>query len=134
MRQLLATATSGDLSSDGATVDGPTVRDWLKRNLPKQAIDFAEQLMGQEAPPEPEWQLDALLDLLRERKVVPLDEAIRLAEAAANKIEALPSSILTASAFLAVINRLSVLPWRTRLPKRGLISCLLRPSPLPDSL
>jgi hypothetical protein len=88
MRHLLATATSGDLSSDGATVDGPTVRDWLKRNLPKQAIDFAEQLMGQEAPPEPEWQLDALLDLLRERKVVPLDEAIRLAEAAANKIEA----------------------------------------------
>jgi hypothetical protein len=87
MRRLLATATSGDLSHDGLTVEGPTVRDWLKRNLPKQIIDFAEQLIGSKASPEPDWQPDALLDLLRGRKIVPLDEAVRLTDAAASKIE-----------------------------------------------
>jgi AAA ATPase domain len=88
MRRLLATATSGDLSSGGVTIDGSTVRDWLRRNLPKQIVDFAGQLMGGKDVPEPDWQPDALLDLLRDRKVVPLDEAIRLTEVAANKIEA----------------------------------------------
>jgi hypothetical protein len=87
MRHLLATATSGDLSRNGETVDGPTVRDWLKRNLPKQIIDFAGQLTGSKASPVPDWQPDALLDLLRNRKVVPLDEAIRQTNAAAEAIE-----------------------------------------------
>jgi hypothetical protein len=87
MRCLLATATSGDLSRNGATIDGPTVRDWLRRNLPKQVVDFAEQLTGSKTPSEPDWQPDALLDLLRDRKVIPLDEAIRLTNAAPNTIE-----------------------------------------------
>jgi hypothetical protein len=87
MRHLLATATSGDLSLGGDTVEGATVRDWLKRNLPKQVIDFAGELMGEGPHAEPDWQPDALLDLLQDRKVVPLDEAVHLIEVAADKIE-----------------------------------------------
>jgi hypothetical protein len=87
MRHLLATATSGDLSLGGDTVEGATVRDWLKRNLPKQVIDFAGELMGEGVRAGPDWQPDALLDLLQDRKVVPLDEAVRLTEVAADKIE-----------------------------------------------
>jgi hypothetical protein len=87
MRHLLATATSGDLSLGGDTVEGATVRDWLKRNLPKQVIDFAGELMGGGAQDDPEWQPDALLDLLQDRKVVPLDEAALLIEVVADKVE-----------------------------------------------
>jgi AAA ATPase domain len=87
MRHLLATATSGDLSLGGDTIEGSTVRDWLKRNLPKQAIDFAGELMGENARAGSDWQPDALLELLQNRKVVPLDEAIRLTELVADKIE-----------------------------------------------
>jgi hypothetical protein len=87
MRHLLATATSGDLSLGGDTVEGTTVRDWLKRNLPKQVIDFAGELIGEGARAGPDWQPDALLDLLQDRKVVPLDEAVRLTELVADKIE-----------------------------------------------
>jgi hypothetical protein len=86
MRHLLATATSGDLSLGDDTVEGATVRDWLKRNLPKQVIDFAGELMGEGAQAEPDWQPDDLLNLLRDRKVVPLDEAA-LIEGVADKIE-----------------------------------------------
>lgn len=87
MRHLLATATSGDLSLGGDTVEGATVRDWLKRNLPKQFIDFAGELMDEGVLAEPDWRPDALLDLLQDRKVVPLDEAVHLIEVAADKIE-----------------------------------------------
>ena len=86
MRHLLATATSGDLSLGDDTVEGATVRDWLKRNLPKQVIDFAGELMDEGAQAEPDWQPDDLLNLLRDRKVVPLDEAV-LIEGVADKIE-----------------------------------------------
>lgn len=86
MRHLLATATSGDLSLGDDTVEGATVRDWLKRNLPKQVIDFAGELMGEGAQAEPDWQPDDLLNLLRDRKVVPLDEAA-LIEGVVDKIE-----------------------------------------------
>ncbi|MGO9171912.1 MAG: AAA family ATPase [Rhodomicrobium sp.] len=84
MRHLLATATSGDLSLGGETVEGATVRDWLKRNLPKQVIDFAEELMGASAAQD--WQPDALLDLLQSRKVMTLSEAIKLTEFTADNI------------------------------------------------
>src|SRR5262249_15443563 len=87
MRHPFATATSGGFSLGDDTVEGVTVRDWLKRNLPKQVIDFAEELMGERPQDEPDWQPDALLDLLRDRKVVPLDEAVRLIEVGADKIE-----------------------------------------------
>src|SRR5262249_45783142 len=80
--------TSGDLSLGGDTVEGATVRDWLKRNLPKQVTDFAGELMGKEARGGPDWQPDALLDLVQNRKIVPLDEAICLTELTADKIQA----------------------------------------------
>jgi hypothetical protein len=88
MRHLLAIATSGDLSLGGDTVEGATVRDWLKRNLPKQVTDFAGELMREEIRGGSDWQPDALLDLLQNRKVVPLDEAIRLTELTVDKIQA----------------------------------------------
>jgi hypothetical protein len=91
MRHLLAIATSGDLSLGGDTVQGATVRDWLKRNLPKQVTDFAGELMDAEVWGGPDWQPDALLDLLQNRKVVPLDEAIRLTELTVDKIQAFAS-------------------------------------------
>jgi hypothetical protein len=43
--------------------------------------------MGEGARAGPDWQPDALLDLLQDRKVVLLDEAVRLTELAAEKIE-----------------------------------------------
>ncbi len=88
MRHLLAAATSGDLSLGGDTVEGTTVRDWLRRNLPKQVIDLAGELTGEEAPTSIDCQTDALLDLLQNRKVVPLDEALRLTELTVEKIKA----------------------------------------------
>jgi hypothetical protein len=50
MRRLLAVATGGDLSLGGDTVEGATVRDWLKRNLPTQITDFAGCILA--AQPE----------------------------------------------------------------------------------
>jgi len=87
MRRLLGVATSGDLSLGGDTVEGPTVRDWLKRNLPRQITDFAAELLGEEVRAEPDWPPDALLGLLQTHKIVPLDEATHLTELTADKIK-----------------------------------------------
>jgi hypothetical protein len=87
MRRLLAVATSGDLSLGGDTVEGATVRDWLKRNLPTQITDFAAELLGEEPGAVPEWQPDALLELLQQRKLLSVDEAADLTELTADKIE-----------------------------------------------
>ena len=86
MRHLLATATSGDLSLGGETIVGKTVRDWLAHNLPRQVTDFTEELMGNWTGPRPDWQPDALLDLLQNCKVMTMDEAISLTGLTRDKI------------------------------------------------
>ena len=43
------------------------MRDWLKQNLPKQVTDFVTELLGEEQAPEPDWQFDAVLDLIQSR-------------------------------------------------------------------
>jgi hypothetical protein len=88
MRRLLAVATSGDLSLDGDTVDGLTVRDWLKRNLPKQVTDFTTELLGEEGTAEPAGELDALLELVQRRYIVPVGEAVGLTDVPADRIKA----------------------------------------------
>jgi hypothetical protein len=87
MRRLLATATSGDLSLGADTVEGDTVRTWLKRNLPRQVTDFAEKLLAEDVRPEVDWQPDVLLELLQKQKIVPLEELVRSTELTADKIE-----------------------------------------------
>jgi hypothetical protein len=87
MRHLLAIATSGDLSLGGETIEGLTVRDWLKRNLPRQISDFTTELLGEDVRAELDWQSDALLGLLQTRKIVPLDEAINLTELQGDEIK-----------------------------------------------
>jgi AAA domain len=88
MRHLLAIATSGDLSNGGDTIRGDTVRDWLKKNMPKQITDFAAALFAEEIGGETDWQPDALLELLQTRKLVPLGEAVDVTKLSADKIEA----------------------------------------------
>jgi hypothetical protein len=87
----LAIATSGDLSLVGDTVEGATVRDWLKKNLPKQVTDFVAELLGDKLSPELDWEPDVLLELLEKHKVVLLDEAVGRAELAPDKIKAFAS-------------------------------------------
>ena len=88
MRHLLASATSGDLSLGGDTVEAARVRDWLARNLPGQIRDFAAELLGEEVAPEADWQPDALLDLLQKHNIVPLAEAIDQIDVPADWIKA----------------------------------------------
>jgi hypothetical protein len=47
--------------------------------------------MGEEARASPDWQPDALLELLQNRKVVPLEEAIHLTELTVDKIKTFAS-------------------------------------------
>src|SRR5205823_4621832 len=91
MRHLLAIATSGDLSVGGETVEGATVRDWLKKNLPKQITDFAADLLGETFAAKSDWETDALLELLRNEKVMLLDDAVRHTELAPDKIKVFAS-------------------------------------------
>jgi hypothetical protein len=76
MRQLLARATSGDLSLDGEPIASQTVRDWLANNLPREVAALAREILGEDL--QPDDNPDALLELLDRRKVVPLEEAARL--------------------------------------------------------
>jgi hypothetical protein len=87
MRRLLGIATSGDLCLGGDAVKGQVVRDWLKKNLPRQITDFAAELLGEDIQDEPDWQPDVLLGILQARKVVPLDEAIHLTDLSADELE-----------------------------------------------
>jgi hypothetical protein len=86
MRRLLATATSGDLSLGGDTVNGDTVRAWLRRNMPKQLTDFTDEILGADQTGQ-ELQPDVLLGILQKQKIVPLEELVRLTELTAAKIE-----------------------------------------------
>jgi hypothetical protein len=72
MRRILSKAKSEDLLLDGKTVTEQTVRDWFARNLARPLADLGEQLMGagKSAP-----AADALMELVKSRKVVGLMEA-----------------------------------------------------------
>lgn len=87
MRRLLAVATSGDLSLGGETVKGPTVRDWLKKNLPRQVTDFATNLLREGVGLEADLQPDILLEVLQKRKIIPLEEIVRSTELTEEKIK-----------------------------------------------
>lgn len=84
MRRLLARATSGNLSLEGKTLSVQTVSEWLAANIPPGLTGFVEQLLGQRQRPP---QADALLELLNHRKLVPLDEAVRLSHLQREEIE-----------------------------------------------
>jgi len=77
MRQLLTAATSGDLSSNGETIEAKTVREWLSRNLPQEVQALAVQLLNEETPTHQDLSPDVLLELISRRKVVSLDEVVR---------------------------------------------------------
>jgi hypothetical protein len=87
MRRLLAVATSGDLSLGGDTIEGETVRDWLKRNLPRQITEFATELLREDFSPPDDRLPDILLELLGKHKVLSLDEAVLLTELPRESIE-----------------------------------------------
>lgn len=86
MRRLLAQAISGDLSLNGDTIGPRTVREWLASNLPRGVAQLARDILG-EQPRAQESAPDALLELLEQRKVVPLEEAARLTELPQKLIE-----------------------------------------------
>jgi len=86
MRQLLTAATSGDLSSNGETVEPKTVREWLASNLPSAVQQFADALLGETALPQ-DASADALLELVARRKVVSVDEAAQATSWPKEKIE-----------------------------------------------
>jgi hypothetical protein len=84
MRLLLSRARSGDLSHGGLPVFEETVREWLAANLPDDVRSLAEEIAGRGAG---EPTLDALIELLQLRKVVPLDEAARLTSLQTEQIQ-----------------------------------------------
>lgn len=84
MRQLLTAATSGDLSADGEAVEPTTVREWLRENLPHAVESLAAALLGEETPAA---GLDALLELLGQRKVMAVGEAAGTFEWPPEKVE-----------------------------------------------
>ncbi len=87
MRQLLTTATSGDLSLDGETIEARTVREWLASNLPPEVEKLAAALLGETAAPAPQPDADALIELIAKRKVVSLAEAAQAISWPKEKVE-----------------------------------------------
>jgi hypothetical protein len=87
MRKLLTVATSGDLSSNGETVEAKTVREWLAKNLPPEVERLAAELLGEAAAPQLDSRAEALLELVGRRKVVSVDEAAQATSWPKEKIE-----------------------------------------------
>ena len=88
MRLLLARAQSEELSRDGETISAQTVRDWLVANLPGELSNLAAQIVGEAPLPQQEQEpLYSLLELLKSRKVVPLEEAAKLCGYSQEQIE-----------------------------------------------
>lgn len=85
MRQLLTAATSGDLSSNGETVDAKTVREWLAQNLPQEVHGLVAALVGEEKPFD--GAADALLELMEGRKVMSAAEAAQAISWTRERIE-----------------------------------------------
>ncbi len=78
MRRLLAEATSGDLTHQGESVAEETVAAWLAANLPAEVSALLDELTGEpEGGPPPPAPDGALLELLREDKVLDAAEAAR---------------------------------------------------------
>jgi hypothetical protein len=87
MRKLLTAATSGDLSSNGETVEAKTVREWLAKNLPPEVERLAAELLGEAAAPQLDARAEALLELVGRRKLVSVDEAAQATSWPKEKIE-----------------------------------------------
>jgi DNA polymerase III delta prime subunit len=75
IRLLISQAISEDLSHEGETVSDERVLAWLDRNLPSAVTGFLDEVSGENEASGPGPFPDLLLELLRIRKVVSLDEA-----------------------------------------------------------
>lgn len=77
-RTLLADAAAGDLHSDGEMMPREFVEQWLRSGLPEELAGLVGELdpdeKGEEARPR-SAQVDALVELVREMKVVAVEEA-----------------------------------------------------------
>ena len=77
-RTLLADAAAGDLHVDGETLGRELVEQWLRGRLPQQLRDWIEGLEPGAAPASgDEALMDALVECVRQEKVIPVEEAAR---------------------------------------------------------
>jgi hypothetical protein len=76
IRDLRATAQSGELNQDGIPIDEAEVTAWALRNLPSQVERLREELSG-EGTSEEDPRLSKLSELVNERKIVAAEIAAR---------------------------------------------------------
>lgn len=77
-RTLLADAAAGDLHVDGETLGREFVEQWLRERFPQELRDWLEGLESGAAPAGgDEALMDALVDCVRQEKVIPVEEAAR---------------------------------------------------------
>lgn len=77
-RTLLADAAAGDLHVDGETLGREFVEQWLRGRLPQALRDWLEELEPGAAPSGGNEDLmDALVECVRQEKVIPVEEAAR---------------------------------------------------------
>jgi len=79
LRSLLSDAMSGDLHDGRDTLGPTTVREWLSRNLESTLLAFFGEIVGvSEEPSEVESDLmSSVLEVLKQRRIIPLDELAR---------------------------------------------------------
>jgi hypothetical protein len=88
MRRLVTSATSGDLSRNGDTVEPKTVREWLARNLPSQVANLAAEILDEEPSVPADPYKDALSELMSRIKVIPAGDAARETGCTLEQLEA----------------------------------------------
>ncbi|MCS7043026.1 MAG: ATP-binding protein [Bryobacteraceae bacterium] len=75
-RKLLADAAAGDLHMDGETLGREFVEDWLRSHLPPELEDWlASMEPGHTARAAHEALTDALIECIRQEKVISVEEA-----------------------------------------------------------
>jgi hypothetical protein len=91
IRRMLTDATSGDLSLNGETVAAQTVRDWLRKNLPRTIEQLASALAvtgkGTAGKVPANAEADALLEFVAMRKVVAANEVAAVTGWSMERIE-----------------------------------------------
>jgi hypothetical protein len=76
LRSLISDARSGDLHDRGEAIGPKTVEEWLLQNLDSKLTALFGQIVGvSETPEEADSELiNTILDILKKRKVVPLEK------------------------------------------------------------
>ena len=89
LRTLFADAKSGDLANADETLGDGVVREWLKRNLDGQLLNFMEDLTGplENLGTEEESRiLQDLIEFIHQHKIAPVNEAAKELETTPDKV------------------------------------------------